>query len=235
MSQTRKAGRLLRFIEEYGEIVKYYKAKELGRYLQTLQIISHLFSFFFFIFDNLLWLALVQVITLPLVTVKVYKDLSSLCASLTDLIIAPVELRANQNRNRKYRTKVFAIMNRIQLNRKNYEECKIKANAKEGENGNCLQKQLQIDRIRVNILKAKYLEGVRINRYHLISTVQIIFRGCTLLVSLQMLNFFSNFWVAVFGFIAAFIDIYKSISAYYRKKRAAKLQQLILQKKQLIS
>lgn len=56
MSKHRKIFNLFKFIDEVTAMHKVLNKKNLPLYLQSLDFFSHLGSFFFYIFDNFLWL-----------------------------------------------------------------------------------------------------------------------------------------------------------------------------------
>lgn len=122
MSKHRKIFNLFKFIDEITYISKILSDTSIPIYLKTLELFSHLGSFFYFIFDNFLWLIYSNIRNFDpnpvnfftkdqLKNFKYIKDLGSFWRLVFNLIINVLYIKRYSQKRKDLKTKLLFTNN----------------------------------------------------------------------------------------------------------------------------
>lgn len=135
MSKHRKIFNLFKFIDEVTAMQKVLNKKNIPGYLRALDFFSHLGSFFFFIFDNFLWLCHTNISSrrssvnfipeVKLTYFKYLKDLGSFSRICINLVTNVLYLKQHRKANRELKD-LLIIMEDAPIKEGSEEHRKLK-------------------------------------------------------------------------------------------------------------
>jgi hypothetical protein len=189
MSNGRKLFRVLMFVDEYANIEKIVKTRNLYNEDGALKLLSHCASFVYYILDNLVWAADIGIINKFIYNANIKwkrtKDLASLTRCICELILSFFNIRETQKKLKLLESQLDTIPSSV------------------------LTKDSKVVEILRNLVQ--YRSNFR---YDLFDLIQNILRLLMLCKSLRLLTHsnMSNTFVAICGILASLLSLFKMLT-----------------------
>ena len=114
ISNGRKIFRFLLFLNEFNELNLIFKNKKTGILLKVLKIMSSFCSFYYYLFDNIVWFTQIGIMNKFLISNikwKRFKDLFSLWKTILEIIISVYVVIIKQKKEKAIAEKILEFFN----------------------------------------------------------------------------------------------------------------------------